>query len=106
MAPPSGSRWEKEGRSVQFVRQGARGGAGDGQAFQVMLQVGGGRARSLCWGGEEVTHAFFRELAVLVVVEGLAGQLAEEGRPVSAAAAAADDLVRAADELLCAGACG
>jgi len=61
--------------SVQLVWRGR----GLGSVGQSGLQVGSCRA-DLIRGGEEVTDALLRQLAVLVVVEGLAGELAEEGR--------------------------
>lgn len=52
----------------------------------MILQVGCCRARSLSHSQlrrrEEFAHPFFSKLAVLVVVEGLATELAKENRPV------------------------
>ncbi len=81
-----------------------RGLVTTGQSVQ--LQVGGCRAGSLVYGlirwGEEVADALLRQLAVLVVVEGLAWELAEEGWAQCATAAA--DHGRRTDEALCAAA--
>lgn len=73
----------------------------------MMLQVGCRRARSLTNGQlrhrKEFAHAFFSKLAILVVVEGLATELAKESRPVPADAHAV--LTRAVDQTLCAVPC-
>lgn len=73
----------------------------------MMLQVGCRRARSLTHGHlrrrKELAHAFFSKLAILVVVKGLATELAKESWPVPANAHAV--LTRAVNQALCAVAC-
>lgn len=76
-----------------------RGRGLDMTGQSVLLQVGGCQA-GLIRGGEEVADALFRQLAVLVVVEGLAWELAEEGWAWCADAADG----RRTDEPLCAAA--
>lgn len=73
----------------------------------MMLQVRCHKARSLAGGQlrrrKELAHAFCSELAVLIVVEGLATELAKENGPVPADARTV--LTRAVNQELCAVSC-